>query len=324
MRAPPPTFSDITDAAAALSGRVVPTPLLAGEGVWFKAETLQRTGSFKFRGALNFLRLLDSDQRSRGVVAYSSGNHAQGVALAAALLGVSATIVMPEDAPEMKVRRTRAWGAEVVPYDRASGDREEVAARIAAARGAVVVPPYDHPWIIAGQGTVGLEIAEQCTAAGVTDPTVLVPASGGGLCAGVALALAERLPGAAVYTVEPAGFDDHRLSFEVGERRRAEGGGSSICDSLLTPIPGELTFGINQGLVAGGLAVTDDQVIGAMRWAFEELKLVVEPGGAAALAAWLEGMVSRDRPCVVVLSGGNVDPEVFASALRQGGSERDR
>ena len=315
MNASPPSPADIRSATSAIGDFVVRTPLLGGDGAWFKAEALQRTGSFKIRGALNFLRLLDEGRRSRGVVAYSSGNHAQGVAAASSLYGISATIVMPQDAPTVKIERTRSWGAEVVLYDRYSGDREQIAAEIAAERAATVIPPYDHPWIIAGQGTVGLEIAEQCADAGVEDPVVLVPASGGGLCAGISLALSETLPGATVYTVEPAGFDDHRLSFEAGGRRRVEPQGPSVCDALLTPIPGEITFEVNRALVAGGLAVTDTQVLAAMRWAFDELKLVLEPSGAVALAARLAEMVPEDRPCVAVLSGGNVDREMFAKAL---------
>lgn len=317
-----PTVEAMRRAAARLEGEVVRTPLLddgaASEGigrrVLVKAEVLQRTGSFKIRGALTFLGMLDPEVRRGGVVAYSSGNHAQGVAAAAAAHGVPATIVMPRTAPEIKVRRTLGWGAEVVLFDPATEKREVVAGKLVDDLGATLLPPYDHPWTITGQGTLGLELAEQWSAMGVDAPTVLVPTGGGGLVAGIAIALAETAPAAAVYAVEPEGWDDHRLSLERGERVPAPRG-DSVCDSLLADIPGEVTFPINERLLAGALAVGDGAVRGAMRHAFEELKLVAEPGGAVALAAALSGGAPGSGPVVVVLSGGNVDPGFFAEVL---------
>lgn len=315
-----PSIDAIRAAADRLQGKVVRTPMLEaaalsesiGRRVLVKAETLQRTGSFKIRGALTFLAMLDEESRRRGVVAYSSGNHAQGVAAAAFDFGVAATIVMPRTAPAIKVRRTRGWGAEVVLFDPATEDRRSIAGAIAEKSGATVVPPYDHPWSITGQASLGLEMVGECVARGLDDPAVLVPTGGGGLCAGVALALSEALPSARVFAVEPAGFDDHRLSLAAGERVPAPEGAVSICDALLSPIPGEVTFPINQRLLAGGIAVTDDEVRRSMRHAFEELKLVVEPGGAVGLAAALAGKVEGEGPVLVVLSGGNVDVETLA------------
>ena len=317
-----PTLVDIEDAAARIAGAAVRTPLLAGtpideragRSVLFKAEVLQRTGSFKYRGAHTFLSRIDPDLRLAGVVAYSSGNHAQGVAAAAAAFGVPATIVMPADAPAVKIARTRALGAEVVTYDRAAESREEIGRRIAADTGATLVPPYDHPWTIAGQGTAGLEMAEQAADLVVSLEAVVVPCSGGGLTAGIALALEARSPGTLVYTVEPAGHDDYARSLAAG-RRLSAGGGASLCDALLVPTPGEVTFPINRRLVAGGLVVDDSEVMDAMRAAVVDLKLVVEPGGAAGLAALLAGRVPGDGPVAIVLSGGNVDPGLLARVL---------
>jgi threonine dehydratase len=321
-----PSIDEVRAAAVRLDGRIVTTPMIeaetagdtAGRLVLVKAEVLQRTGSFKIRGALTFLGLLDDETRGRGVVAYSSGNHAQGVAAAAAAFGVSATIVMPITAPEIKVRRTRRWGAEVVAFDPQKEDRRAIAGAIAEELGATVLPPYDHPWTITGQATLGLEVARQCSEANVEAPSVLVPTGGGGLCAGVAIALSEVMPSARVFAVEPSGFDDHRLSLEAGERVPAAEGAVSICDALLSPIPGEITFPINQRLLAGAMAVTDDEVRAAMRHAFEELKLVVEPGGAVGLAAVLSGKVDGDGPVVVVLSGGNIDIDTLAGEVGTG------
>ena len=288
---------------------------LLGRRVLAKAEVLQTTGSFKFRGALGFLDRLDPETRLRGIVAFSSGNHAQGAAAAAAVYGVPATVVMPADAPAIKIERTIGWGARVVPYDRATEDREAIAVRIAADEGLTVVPPYDHPWTVAGQGSIGLEIAEQCESIEVDAPVVLAPAGGGGLCAGLALALESALPSAKVFAVEPSGWDDHRLSLAAGKRVPVAEQVDSICDALQTSIPGEVTFPINQRLLSGSLAVTDDEVRHAMRHAFDELKLVVEPGGAVGLAALLAGQVAGTGPVVVVLSGGNVDARLFAEML---------
>jgi len=288
-----------------------------GGRVLLKAETLQRTGSFKFRGAYNFVSQLDAAQRRRGVVAYSSGNHAQGVAAAASLLDAPATIVMPSDAPAIKLDNTRALGASVVIYDRHSEPREEIAARIAAETGATLVPPYDHPWTIAGQGTVGLELAAQAAEAGAMPDTLLVCCGGGGLTAGIATVFAEAAPETAIHTVEPVGFDDTARSLAAGEMVSNQPGGHSICDALLAPEPGLLTLSINRRLVTGGISVSDDDVRRAMVFAWRTLKLVVEPGGAVALAAALSGAVDcQDRVVAVVLSGANVDAAMFSEILK--------
>ncbi|MGQ0662011.1 MAG: threonine ammonia-lyase [Pseudomonadota bacterium] len=323
-RRPAPAIGDIEDAARRLQGLAVKTPLLEspmlnarlGGRLLVKAEPLQRTGSFKFRGAYNLMSRADAAARRRGVVTYSSGNHAQGVAAAAQLLGMPAVIVMPADAPAIKVRNTRFYGAEVVPYDRRTESREAMGERLAAERGAMLVKPYDDPLIIAGQGTIGLEIAEQAAAAGARLDAVLVPVSGGGLIAGTALALASRAPGTAVWAVEPKDFDDTSRSLASARRERNDPAARSICDALLVATPGELTFAINSRLLAGGLGVSDDEVRGAMAAAFAELKLVVEPGGAVALAALLSGKFgAAGKTLAVVCSGGNVDPATFIEAL---------
>lgn len=316
-----PDIRDIEDAAARLEGIAVRTPLianatldeLAGGRVFVKAECLQRTGSFKIRGAYNLMSRLTDDERRRGVVAWSSGNHAQGVACAGGLLGIATAIVMPEDAPQAKREATAGYGGEIIAYDRYTGDREAIARGVAAERGAVLVPSYDHPHIIAGQGTVGLEIAEQAEEAGVSLDQVLICCGGGGLTAGCAIALDAREPGVAIYTVEPDAFDDTARSFALGERVTVPAEARSICDALQANTPGELTFPINRRLVRAGLAVTDHEVRQAMRFAFRELKLVLEPGGAVALAAVLEGRVeTKGRNTAVVLSGGNVDAGLYA------------
>jgi threonine dehydratase len=302
----------------------VTTPLLEspvvnarlGFRLLLKAESLQRTGSFKFRGAYNRLVQLDADERQAGVVAYSSGNHAQGVAAAAQLLGIPALIVMPADAPAIKIANTRGYGAEVVLYDRYAEEREAVAARIVEERGATLVPPFDDWRIIAGQGTVGLELAGQAKAVGARIDVAMAPSSGGGLIAGIALALAAESPDTAVYSAEPAGLDDLRRSLASGERQRNDPAARSICDALLSPTPGMLTFAVNRRLLAGGLAASDDAVCRAMALAFSDYKLVVEPGGAAALACALEGGLDlRGRTVAVVASGGNVDRDAYAAAL---------
>lgn len=323
VRIVPPTIEDIRAAAGEIDDLIVHTPLvemaegraLFGRRVLLKLETLQRTGSFKFRGASAFLSRLGPEGRARGVVAYSSGNHAQAVAAAAAHFGIPATIVMPSDAPEVKVGRTRARGAAIVSYDRAREDREAIAAGIAANRGVPIVPPYDHPWTIAGQGTAGLEIARDARSAGVEAPLVVVPAGGGGLTAGIGLALAADLPRAEVWTVEPEGFDDHLRSFAAGRRLGIEGVPTSICDALLAPIPGAVTFEVNRLLVKGSAAVSDDQVRAAIRFAVEDLRLVVEPGGAVGLAALLAGKIPGSEPVVIVLSGANIDRAMLVSCL---------
>jgi threonine dehydratase len=316
-----PTAADVDLAAARLAGVALRTPLisspvldaLSGGRIFLKAETLQRTGSFKFRGAYNKLSSLADELRGGGVVAYSSGNHAQGVAAAAKLIGVPAVIVMPQDAPRPKRERTAALGAEVVLYDRAREDREAIARGIAEERGAVLVPPYDDPLVIAGQGTVGREIAEEIARLGHELDYVIVNASGGGLAAGIALAVKARAPAAKIYTAEPAAFDDHARSFRSGKRERNPALTGTICDALMAQSPGKLTFEINRVLVGHGVTATEEEVARAVGFAFRELKLVVEPGGAVALAALLAGRLDvAGKTAVVVLSGGNVDPELFA------------
>jgi threonine dehydratase len=315
-----PTAADIEVAARRLSGVALHTPLvtspsldaLTGGRVFLKAETLQRTGSFKFRGAYNKLCSIPPERRAGWVVAYSSGNHAQGVAAAAGLLGMPAVIVMPEDAPRPKRERTLALGAEVVLYDRLHDDREAIARKIAEARGAVLVPPYDDALIIAGQGTAGREIVDDLAVLGLAPDVVVVTASGGGLAAGVALAVKARAPLARIFTAEPEGFDDHARSFRSGQREQNAALTGTICDALMARSPGELTFAINRHLIAAGVALSDQEVAAAVGFAFRELKLVVEPGGAVALAALMAGRIDvKDRIAVAVLSGGNVDPELF-------------
>jgi len=315
-----PTAADVEAAVQRLKGVALRTPLvsspvldaLTGGRVFLKAETLQRTGSFKFRGAYNKLSSLPLAQRRGGVVAFSSGNHAQGVAQAAKLLDMPAVIVMPRDAPRPKRERTASMGAEVVLYDRASEDREAIARSIAAERGAVLVPPYDDPMIIAGQGTAGAEIVEDLAALGLKPDTVIVTASGGGLTAGVALAVKARHPDTRLFTAEPQDFDDHARSFRSGRRETNAALSGSICDALMSPSPGKITFEINRALVGDGLIASEDEVARAVAFAFRELKLVVEPGGAVGLAALLSGAVDvKDQVAVAVLSGGNVDPELF-------------
>jgi threonine dehydratase len=319
-----PGIAEIRAAAQRLAGKAVVTPLLESPAVnrrlggrlLVKAESLQRTGSFKFRGAYNTLVQFDEARRRAGVVAYSSGNHAQGVAAAAQALGIPALIVMPSDAPAIKVANTRGYGAEVVFYDRYNESRETVARSIAVARGATIVAPYDEPQVIAGQGTVGLEIAAQAAAIEARLDAVIVPCGGGGLIAGCALALAAEMPGVPVHAAEPAGFDDTRRSLAAGERLGNDPAARSFCDALLAPMPGELTFAINRRLLAGSYAVTDDEVSRAMATAFADYKLAVEPGGAVALAALLAGKLdARGKTVAVVASGGNVDRETFIAAL---------
>ena len=321
-----PTFSDIETAARRLEGHAVRTPVIeaprlneiAGGRVLVKAECLQRTGSFKFRGAWNRISQLDASSAPGGVVAYSSGNHAQGVAAAAQIRGLPALIVMPADTPLIKQDNTRAYGAEVVTYDRATESREEIAGRFVTERGAVLVPPFDHEDIIAGQGTAGLELAEEAAARGVALDDVLVCCSGGGLTAGVALAMEAKSPGTKVHTVEPAGFDDYARSLRSGRIERNPRASGSICDALMSVAPGEMTFAVNRRLLGEGLAVTDAEAAEAVRFAFEVLKLVLEPGGAVALAAVLSGRLeTRGRAIGVIASGGNCDAETFARILKR-------
>jgi len=321
-----PGIAAIRAAAARIAGEAVLTPLLESPAVnarlggrlLIKAEPLQRTGSFKFRGAYNTLAQLSADQRGRGVVAWSSGNHAQGVAAAAQALGMPALIVMPADAPAIKIANTRGYGAEIVLYDRIKESREEIGARIAAERGATIVAPYDETQVIAGQGTCGLEIAAQAKARGIRLDAVLVCCGGGGLTAGCATALAAETPETKIYAVEPAEFNDTGRSLAAGHRVVNAPGAKSCCDALLAPTPGAITVAINRRLLAGASAVSDREAAQAMAVAFADYKLVVEPGGAVALAAVLSGKYAiKGRNVAVVASGGNVDRETFLTALQQ-------
>ena len=309
-----PTFADIEAAAQRIKPYAIRTPLVeswvlnaqTGARVFLKLETLQRTGSFKFRGACNRLALIPQSARANGVVAFSSGNHAQGVAAAAQLFGMPALIVMPSDAPAAKIEGTRALGATIVEYDRVRDDREAIAAKICTERGAVLVKPFDDAGIIAGQGTVGLEIAKAAHHLDVTLDAVLAPCSGGGLVSGTALALRGMGSPAQVHSVEPENFAGMKLSLEAGRRVKAAGGALSIADALMAPTPGEVVFEVAQGLLAPGLAVSDAELGVAVTFAAEKLKLLVEPGGAAALAALLAGKVqAKNRVIALILSGGN-------------------
>ncbi|QWG14958.1 threonine/serine dehydratase [Bradyrhizobium sediminis] len=320
----PVTSADIDAAARVLAPFAVRTPLLSppvlsermGTRVFLKPEMLQRTGSFKFRGAFNKMSSIPPDKRSGGVVAFSSGNHAQGVAHAAQILGMQATIVMPSDAPLSKRERTKAFGAEVVLYDRDREDREAIANGIAEKRGATLVRPYDDPFVIAGQGTVGREICEDMAALGVAPDIVIAPASGGGLVAGVATAIKARYPQAMVMSGEPEAFDDHARSLRAGRREPHASKGRTICDALMASIPGEITFAINSRLLAQGVTASDAEVGTAVGFAFRELKLVVEPGGAVGLAALMAGRIDiGGRNVVIVLSGGNVDADMFSRLI---------
>ncbi len=316
----PPTSADVDAAAHRLAGVALRTPLVSspvldaatGARVFLKAETLQRTGSFKFRGAYNKLSSIAPENRAGGVVAFSSGNHAQGVAHAAKLLNMPSVIVMPSDAPKPKRERTKAFGAEVVLYDREKEDREGIARRIAGERNATLVPPYDDPFIIAGQGTAGREIMEDLAALGLTPDIAVIGASGGGLAAGISLGIKARAPNAKIYTAEPEGFDDTARSFKSGKHEHNARLSGSICDALMSNTPGTITFEINRALIGEGVAASDEEVGRAVAFAFRELKLVVEPGGAIGLAALLAGRIDvKGKVVVAVLSGGNVDAELF-------------
>lgn len=316
--------ADIDAAAGVLTGQAVRTPLvsspvldeLLGARVFIKAECLQRTGSFKFRGATNAIARLPAERRGNGVVACSSGNHAQGVAEAARVAGIPATIVMPHDAPEIKRARTARSGARIVDFDRERDDRLQIANDIAAETGATFVSPYDDPGVMAGQGTVGREIAEDLAVLGVIPDRVMVPVSGGGLLSGVATAIKTRMPGVICQPVEPDGFDDTSRSLRSGHRETNTRKSGSIADALMSPQPGELTLPVMARFAEPGVAVPDELMYRAMAFAFNELKLVTEPGGAIALAALLGGLIDvRDQTVVVVLSGGNVDPATLMKAL---------
>jgi threonine dehydratase len=317
-----PSFVDVEAAAAALAPYNVETPLienadlnaLLGARVFLKLETLQRTGSFKFRGACNRISRIPPEDRARGVVAFSSGNHAQGVAAAAALFSIPALIVMPKDAPKAKLEGTRSRGAEIIFYDRLKDDREAIARRICDAplskwRGATLIPPFDDPYVVAGQGTVGLEIARAAAAKGVVLDAVLAPCSGGGLVSGIALAMAGLSPATRVYSVEPENYDGMRRSLAAGSRTVAPGGVLSAADALMAPVPGEIPFAIAQRLLSEALTVDNEQLVMAVSYAARTMKLVVEPSGAAALAAVISNYFKVKGLCAaIVLSGGNSDP----------------
>ena len=314
------TTADVVAAQKRIAGFAVRTPLLCSDALdaatggqlFLKPECLQRTGSFKFRGAYNRLSAMTPAERAGGVVAFSSGNHAQGVALAARMLGIAAAIIMPSDAPAVKIAATRDYGAEVIFYDRLTEDRAALSAGLATERGATVVPSFDDPWIVAGQGTAGLEIAEDMAAMGIVADMALVCCGGGGLAAGISLGL----PGVPTIIVEPDGYDDVARSLASGVIESVRNPGPTLCDALQTLVTCPLTFGLLQQAGARGVAVSAPAVMSAVRFAFDHLKLVVEPGGAVALAAALSGAVDvRGKTVVLTLSGGNVDPAVFARCL---------
>lgn len=319
-----PTYADVLEAAEKLSGVAVETPLIrnraldehVGAPVYVKCESLQQTGSFKIRGAYNRLSRLSAGERKKGVVAFSSGNHAQGVARAARLLGMPALIVMPSDTPDVKIDGVRKDGAEIHFYDRFTEDREEISRRIASKRGAVVVPSYDDFYVIAGQGSCGLEITRQYSA---DEPPgrLVCCVGGGGLIAGVSLAVHYVWPDIEIFGAEPEDFDDYSRSLLSGERQKNSPDARSICDALLSPSPGEMTFAINRHHLAGVGCISDDEAKYAVAFAFRHLKVVVEPGGAAALAAVLSGKVKpKDgKPMIVVMTGGNIDPAVMMTCL---------
>lgn len=319
-----PSYDDIVAAARRLRGVAAKTPLLSsptldaatGARVLVKAESLQRTGSFKIRGAFNRLAQIPENERGRGVVAASSGNHAQGVAEAARILGIKATIVMPMDTPAAKLAGVRERGAQIVFYDRASEDRAEVMAKLVEKTGAHSAPPYDHPHIIAGQGTVGRELMRQVRVRDVEIDVLLAPSSGGGLMSGIALALETDSPKTKLYAVEPEGFDDHARSLQSGRVVGNAKKSGSVCDALMASEPGRITFAINKRRLAGGVSVTDAEALAAVGFAFRRIKLVLEPSGAVALAAVLFGKLDlRGKTVAVIASGGNVDAATFAKAI---------
>jgi threonine dehydratase len=320
-----PSFADVRAAAKRLLGVATRTSLLrsveldraTGGRIWVKPECLQRSGSFKIRGAYSRLSALSDAERQRGVVAFSSGNHGQGVALAAKLLGIKATIVMPRQAPGTKIQKTRSHGAEIIFFDLKTESREEIAGEIAGRSGAVLVPSYDDPYVIAGQGTAAKEVIEDLAAQDITLDTYIACAGGGGLMAGTCLSFHALSPGTELYTAEPFGHDDHARSFAADERQtNAADAPESICDALLVPTPGELTFAVNRRYVKGGVAVSDAEVLAAVRFAADHLKLVAEPSGAVALAAVLSGRIeTKGRKVGLIITGGNLDATDFAGIL---------
>lgn len=322
-----PSYDTICAAAQTIKGHAVQTPLLEspalnkklGGRLFIKAEMLQKTGSFKFRGAFNALSQLNDEQRAKGVFAYSSGNHAQGIALAAAMKGVRATILMPEDTPKIKLANTKGYGAKVVTYDRYKESREDIGAEIAAKESLSLIKPYDNPEVISGQGTTGLEITQQLKDLGLGIDMIAAPCGGGGLLSGISLAVKEKAPKAQIYAAEPENFDDATRSLKLGERVQNSNEHRSICDAIMTPMPGEITFPILQKNGVEGLVVTEDEVRLGMWVAFHYFKVIVEPGGAVALAAFITGKADiTDKIAVAVTSGGNVDQKLFAEILDSG------
>ena len=318
------SFDDILNAAQRLAGHAVRTPLLENSAlsdklsrrVLIKFEGAQHTGSFKFRGAFNRISVIEPSARAAGVVAWSSGNHAQGIAAAASMNGLPATIVMPSDAPKIKVNNTRALGADIIFYDRYTESREDIAMALVNERGAILVPSYDDPYIIAGQGTVGLEILQQAEEIGAEVGAAIAPCGGGGLISGIATAIKTQKPDALVYAAEPVGFDTTGRSLASDTPAKNDPDARSICDALQSPYPGSMTLPINKRLLAGGLAVSDEEVRTAVRFAFEKLKLVAEPGGSAGLAAALAGKIpAHDGALAIVISGANVDPDLYCDIL---------
>ena len=316
----------INAAAQRLNGHARVTPLLsspflddlAQRRILVKPECLQHTGSFKFRGGWSALSALDKPTRDKGVIAYSSGNHAQGIAHAATLHGVPSVIVMPADAPQLKIENTRALGAEVILYDRANEDRDAIGQAIAEERDLTLIKPFDEPQVIAGQGTVGLEIAHQAKELGITTGEVLVNCGGGGLTSGIALALEAEAPEMQVRPCEPTGFDDVTRSLASGDIECNSQTSGSICDAILTPSPGQITFPIMKRLCGPGLVVSEDEALHAMALAYSRLKIVLEPGGAISLAAALfHGDDLTEDTAIVVATGGNVDPTIFTQALQR-------
>ncbi|MBO6827627.1 MAG: threonine/serine dehydratase [Sneathiella sp.] len=318
------SYSDILAAAETIKSHAVRTPLVEspllndklGARLFLKCEMLQKTGSFKFRGAFNSISNLSEAERKNGVFAYSSGNHAQGVAFAAKLMGIPATILMPEDTPKIKLQNTKDYGAEVITYDRYTESREEIGEAIAAKNNLTLIKPYDYAPVIRGQGTVGLEIIEQLNELGLAPDMVATPCGGGGLLAGTSIAIHEQAPNAEIFAAEPANYDDTTRSLELGKRVANDTDERSICDAIVTPMPGEITFPILQKHVTGGMVVTEDEVKEAMRVAYQYLKVVIEPGAATALAGFLTGKADiTGKVAVAVGSGGNVDPALYSEIL---------
>jgi len=318
------TFTDILKASERIKGQAVLTPMLEYQvlndqvdgRVLIKPECLQRTGSFKFRGAFNRLSQFTEQEKTAGVVAWSSGNHAQGIAAAAKILGIQATIVMPADTPMIKVEKTKSYGAEVISYDRYTESREDIGRQISHDRGAIIVPPYEDEGIIAGQGTTGLELAGQVADVGGKLDQLLTCCGGGGLTSGISIAFAELSPSTYIYSVEPKDFDDTARSLAAGKRLKNDPAARSICDALMASEPGEMTFAINREYLSGGLSVSDDEVREAMRFAYNNLKLIIEPGGAVTLAAVLSGKIdAKDKTTGIIVSGGNVDPALFVDVI---------